>query len=338
MVNDNEIVEYMRTLSFKGGEGSGNFGHEGRPGEVGGSGPGGGSGGGFRDSGREYKPSAGTSAVEIRVRQGVDSGKAKISEEIKEGDTYGAHLTAEQNGQIYDGYIVAQDGQQISATSAKRIEGQMPQSLNEHMSQLRDSGKLARPEIPVKPISSENSPLIADAPEQEFSSFYRPRSMGFGNGATVLSATANQGEVTFDYANPITSTKTTSNRVDTTYKIKHGAYDGKTVGINLGKVQVAKGQTYTIKDELKRNGFRWNSASKAWENPNFGKSVKFFLTVDEWLNKFKQTIKKVGGGITNIGMKYIYLDNNTVVRYRWQDDSIVLGKIVQYEEDEITLE
>ncbi len=53
-----EVPPVEPTKSMKGGEGSGNFGHEGRPGEVGGSGEGGGSGedGGSGEGGGDENP------------------------------------------------------------------------------------------------------------------------------------------------------------------------------------------------------------------------------------------------------------------------------------------
>ena len=74
---EEEIPEEIQE-SYKGGEGSGNFGHEGRPGEVGGSGEG---GGGL--TGSDWENSLG--AQETKAMKGWVGGSAKIREYQRDG-------------------------------------------------------------------------------------------------------------------------------------------------------------------------------------------------------------------------------------------------------------
>lgn len=75
------------------------------------------------------------------------------------------------------------------------------------------------------------------------------------------------GSLQLDYAEPYkTEYKNTSGmwiRKDT-YKLKAGSDNGKFFGINWDNVKEVYGKTYNIKDELKKRGFKWNGARKAW--------------------------------------------------------------------------
>ena len=86
----------------------------------------------------------------------------------------------------------------------------------------------------------------------------------------VLEATTDgNGNVTFSYAKggeweKLHKTNKTSN---VSYDLQAGAVDGKTFGLDLSKAKSISGQTYSVKDEAKKNGFKWNTQRKRWEKP-----------------------------------------------------------------------
>lgn len=83
----------------------------------------------------------------------------------------------------------------------------------------------------------------------------------------VLTATTDgKGNLTFEYAKPTDSQKLakTNKKNYLTYEVKAGALNGQTFGINWDKVQSVSGQTFSIKDEAKRNGLKFDGATKSW--------------------------------------------------------------------------
>lgn len=83
----------------------------------------------------------------------------------------------------------------------------------------------------------------------------------------VLEAsTDGHGNVLFTYANPTSMVKTakTNKTSYVTYELAHGAVDGKTFGVDWSKVKSISGQTYSVKDEAKANGLKWDGATKTW--------------------------------------------------------------------------
>lgn len=93
---------------------------------------------------------------------------------------------------------------------------------------------------------------------------------GWGRGrykTEVLEAsTDGKGNVSFVYATPTSNVKAakTNKTHYLTYELAHGAVDGKTFGIDWSKVKSISGQTYSVKDEAKANGLRWDGATKTW--------------------------------------------------------------------------
>lgn len=91
-----EVVAAIVGLRVAGGPGSGNFGHGGRPGQVGGSSSAGGSA-----SKEEIAASVGTeadfkpTAIELEHKPMLDAAEAKIAEQYKSGDTYSKHYNKE---------------------------------------------------------------------------------------------------------------------------------------------------------------------------------------------------------------------------------------------------
>lgn len=83
----------------------------------------------------------------------------------------------------------------------------------------------------------------------------------------ILEATTDgKGNLTFSYAQPVTRTKTAkTNRTQyLTYELAHGAVDGKTFGIDWSKVNSISGRTYSVKNEAKEAGLKFDGATKTW--------------------------------------------------------------------------
>ena len=83
----------------------------------------------------------------------------------------------------------------------------------------------------------------------------------------VLEATTDgEGNVTFQYAKPTSNEKLhkTNKTHYISYDVVAGAQDGQTFGINWSKVKSVSGQTYSIKDEAKAAGLKWDPGMKRW--------------------------------------------------------------------------
>lgn len=87
---------------------------------------------------------------------------------------------------------------------------------------------------------------------------------------TILEAIdSGNGELSFEYATPEKREKTAkTNRTQyLTYKLKAGAENGDVFGVNWGHVQSVSGQTYDLRAELKKQGFKWDGKNKKWVRP-----------------------------------------------------------------------
>ena len=110
--------------------------------------------------------------------------------------------------------------------------------------------------------------IVAGKPQTITTTYYSSRSIGgsrFKN--EVLEATADKkGNVTFSYATPTFSgpSAKTNKTQDVTYKVKAGAVDGKTFGINWSKVNSISGQTYSLRAAAKAAGLKWDGSTKTW--------------------------------------------------------------------------
>lgn len=116
-----------------------------------------------------------------------------------------------------------------------------------------------------------NSPLEKGAKPREIETQYRVTS-GSPRGYTgykdeVLEAKADKsGNVTFEFARPKKREKTSkSNRTEyVTFEVAHGAVNGSIFGVNLNKATSVSGQTYRMREELKKSGFKWDGKKKMW--------------------------------------------------------------------------
>lgn len=115
-----------------------------------------------------------------------------------------------------------------------------------------------------------NSPFERNAKPREIKTEYKSRFSGAlapGYKDEVLEAKSSErGGIVFEYATPETRYKTAkTNKVEyVTYKLSHGAVNGEIFGINLDKVNMVSGQTYNLRSELKKKGFKWDGSRKAW--------------------------------------------------------------------------
>lgn len=96
------------------------------------------------------------------------------------------------------------------------------------------------------------------------------KSGGFGGGyykAEVLEAVEDgKGGIKFLYATPEKREQTakTNKTQYLTYKLKAGAENGETFGINWDNVKSVSGQTYNLRSEVKDRGFKWDGKTKSW--------------------------------------------------------------------------
>lgn len=109
---------------------------------------------------------------------------------------------------------------------------------------------------------------LSNSPAKEFETYYRRPIKGGGGGywkTEILEATTDgQGNLTFSHPTPITSEQASRSTTNYTYKVSHGAAGGETFGINWDNVKSAKGQTYSIRSEMRSRGFTWDGERKKW--------------------------------------------------------------------------
>lgn len=116
-----------------------------------------------------------------------------------------------------------------------------------------------------------NSPLERNAKPRQIETQYRTPSVSMrgitGYKDEILEAKADKnGNVTFEYATPKARDKTAkTNKTEyVTYEVSHGAINGEIFGVNLDKANSVSGQTYNLREELKKKGFKWDGKKKEW--------------------------------------------------------------------------
>jgi len=84
----------------------------------------------------------------------------------------------------------------------------------------------------------------------------------------ILTAkTDGEGNLTFEYATPTDYGEPSSKSNTTataTFEVTHGAINGETVGIDWKNVKSISGQTYSLRQEAKENGLKFDNATKKW--------------------------------------------------------------------------
>lgn len=94
----------------------------------------------------------------------------------------------------------------------------------------------------------------------------RSRGGGFSYDQEVLEATTDgSGNVTFEYARGGDYEKRKTNIKGTaTFELKAGAVDGETFNIDWSKVNSVSGKTYSVKEQARAAGLRWDGNTKTW--------------------------------------------------------------------------
>ena len=118
---------------------------------------------------------------------------------------------------------------------------------------------------------TSNGPLDRNAKPRQIETQYRTPSVSMrgitGYKDKILEAKSDKdGNVTFEYATPKKRDKTAkTNKTEyVTYEVSHGAVNGEIFGVNLDKANSVSGQTYNLREELKKKGFKWDGKKKAW--------------------------------------------------------------------------
>lgn len=84
---------------------------------------------------------------------------------------------------------------------------------------------------------------------------------------TILEATSDgNGNVTLSYATPYAYEHPNNNTTIAKYRIDSGIDDGWMHNLDLSKARSVSGQTFSVKDLIKENGFRWDRDNKRWIN------------------------------------------------------------------------
>lgn len=117
--------------------------------------------------------------------------------------------------------------------------------------------------------ASKDGTLTKSSPREIETTYHQGHGFtrGYYNDTVLQAKTNGQGGLTFDYADwthSDPSAKTNRTHAATT-TITHGAINGELYGVDLSKAKSVSGQTYDLRDKLKRAGFRWNGKEKRWE-------------------------------------------------------------------------
>lgn len=124
---------------------------------------------------------------------------------------------------------------------------------------LRNAWAIAKGEI-----KTETGAIIGES--REITTLYR-RAKGYASAYykdEVLEAIDDgKGNITFQYPYGEFSTKN-SRTSDVAYNLCAGAVNGDVFGLDWSKVMSVSGKTYSIKDDIKSAGLRWNSQDKNW--------------------------------------------------------------------------
>ena len=122
-------------------------------------------------------------------------------------------------------------------------------------------------------IQRQSGGVFTSAAPTRIETIYRDRSRQRGSFARnsyddeVLEAKADaNGNVTFSYAKggDFQRTAKTNVRVNVSYDLVAGAVNGKTFNIDWSKVNSVSGQTYSVRDQAKAAGLKWDGKGKKW--------------------------------------------------------------------------
>lgn len=91
-------------------------------------------------------------------------------------------------------------------------------------------------------------------------------SSGYHKDEILEAVDKGNGSLEFRYATPEKREKTakTNKTQYLTYRLKAGAENGETFGINWKNVNSISGQTYGLRTEAKERGFKWDGNTNSW--------------------------------------------------------------------------
>lgn len=118
-------------------------------------------------------------------------------------------------------------------------------------------------------LNSGSSVLDKKAPTRTIDTVYREAkgwSKSYYKDEVLEAVAGDNGALSFEYARPVSRDKTAkTNRTQyVSFELKSGAVNGETFGINWDKVKSVSGQTYNMRDELKKRGYKWDGKNKKW--------------------------------------------------------------------------
>lgn len=111
--------------------------------------------------------------------------------------------------------------------------------------------------------------VLVDAKPQEFTAQYTKTAYGGMSSwdrEVLAASTDDYGNLTFSRAQATKYTPNPNNKNKSygDFTVTHGAYEGRLLGVDLSKAKTVTGQTYSIKEQLKKAGFRWSQDTKGW--------------------------------------------------------------------------
>lgn len=119
-----------------------------------------------------------------------------------------------------------------------------------------------------KAFVASSGGVIENEQTTHIETIYRDRRGGFGSyDDEILEAKADKdGNVTFSYAKgEFSDSDAKSNvRKHVSFDIVAGAKNGQTFNINWDKVNSIKGQTYSLREQARKAGLKWDANKKMW--------------------------------------------------------------------------
>lgn len=118
----------------------------------------------------------------------------------------------------------------------------------------------------VKEMAEEITPFV-DGEAEEVNGYYYHNAVTNPFTKSAYVAEFKDGILEVDYAEPEWGEKSSNGkRTAVTFKVQHGFTERDAVNIDLTNecIKVIQGETYGIKNIIKKFGFRWNREGKNW--------------------------------------------------------------------------
>lgn len=119
---------------------------------------------------------------------------------------------------------------------------------------------------------NKNSALVKNAERVTINTYHIAKSsMGPHYGYTVVEAQeSSEGNISLSYAKAyFKKDRGNANTQNVVFEFKHGIAESRkgqaeSYGINWDNVKSITGQTYEVKDYIRKKGFKWDNATKRW--------------------------------------------------------------------------